>query len=284
MSRQDKIILVSGATGQQGGAVARHLLDDGFTVRALTRDKTKEAAQVLKELGAEIAEGNFDDRNSLMQALDGAYGAFSVQNTWTDGPENEIRFGKAFADAAIDAGLEHFVYTSVGGAERETGIPHFESKWEIEKYIRGIKLPATILRPVFFMNNWSMFKDAITNGTLPQPLSPDTSLQQIAVDDIGAFAALSFSNPEEWMGKAVEIAGDELTMTETAEVFGDFIDDDVDYIQVSWDDFEEQAGEEMTVMYRWFEAEGYEADIKSLRKKHHGLKDLKTFLEETNLL
>lgn len=284
MNKQEQIILVSGATGQQGGAVARHLLDRGFTVRALTRDQTQSTARTLKELGAEVVEGNFDDRESLDQALEDAYGAFSVQNTWTEGPENEIRFGKAFADAALDAGVEHFVYSSVGAAERNTGIPHFESKWEIEEYLRSIDLPITILRPVFFMDNWAGSKDSITNGKLPQPLSPDTSLQQIAVDDIGAFVAIAFENSDEWLGEAVELAGDELTMTETVEVFGEYLDQDVKYVQVSWDDFEDQAGEEMAIMYRWFEDEGYRADIKSLRRKYPNLKSLKTFLSESNIL
>ena len=271
-------ILVSGATGRQGGAVARHLLEQGFHVRALTRNPDQEAAKDLADRGADIVEGNFDDRDSLDQALDGVYGAFSVQNMITAGLDGEVRQGKAFADAAADAGVEHFVYSSVGGAERDTGIPHFETKWEIEKHLRSLELPATILRPVFFMNNWLRFKDAILGGQLPQPLSPDTKLQQIAVDDIGAFANLAFSDPDEWIGEAIEIAGDELTMNETARTFGRALNREVTYKQLPWDAFEDQAGEEMTIMYQWFEDEGYEADIKALREVHPDLKNLRSFI------
>ena len=278
----ERLILVSGATGQQGGAVARHLLREGVQVRALTRDSDQEAARALTDAGAEVVEGSFNDRASLDRALDGAYGAFSVQNFWTaGGPDGEVRQGTAFADAANDAGVEHFVYSSVGGAEKDTGIPHFDSKWEIEEHIRSLGLPATVLRPVYFMENWSQFTgDAIREGQLPQPLSPDTSLQQVTVDDVGAFAALAFSNSDDWIGRAVELAGDELTMTETAETFSRVLGRDVEHVQVPWDAFEEQAGEEMTVMYRWFEDVGYDADIEALRETHPGLQRLEPFLRE----
>lgn len=273
-----RTILVSGATGQQGSAVARHLLDKGFRVRILTRDPGQQAARAFAERGAEVVAGDFDDRESLDRALDGAYGAYSVQNFWKSGVEGEIRQGKAYAEAARDAGIEHFVYSSVGGAERETGITHFDSKWEIEERIRKLGLPTTILRPVFFMDNWMNFKDAIVGGKLPQPLDPDTPLQQIAVDDIGAFAALAFANPDEWIGRAAEIAGEELTMTEIAETFGRVIGRKVEYVQLPWEDFEEQAGGEVTMMYRWFQSDGYEADIKALREEYPQLTRLEPFL------
>lgn len=277
----ERTILVSGATGQQGGAVARHLLKEGFRVRALTRSPEGEAAQALADAGAELAEGNFEDRASLDAALDGAYGAFSVQNFMTaGGPNGEVRQGKAFADAAKDAGTPHFVYSSVGAAEKDTGIPHFDSKWQIEEHIRALELPATILRPVFFMENWAGYQDTIAGGQLPQPLSPDTALQQIAVDDIGAFAALAFRDPDDWLGRAVELAGDELTMTETAEAFSRVLGREVEHVQVPWEAFEEQAGEEMTVMYRWFEEVGYDADIEALREEYPDLERFEPFLRE----
>lgn len=277
------LILVSGATGQQGGSVVRHLLAKRFRVRALTRNKEQDAARKLANAGAEIVEGNFDDQASLKQAFDGVYGAYSVQNTWKAGVEGEIRQGKAFADAAQKASVKHFIYSSVGGAERKTGIPHFDSKWEIEKYIQSLQLPATILRPVFFMNNWMSMKESILNGQLSQPLSPETSLQQIAVDDIGAFARISFTNPDKWIGRSIEIAGDELTLRQTAEVFSEVTGRNVQYIQISWDTFKEKMGEESTIMFHWFEEKGYEADIEALRKEYPALKSLKAFLHTTGL-
>lgn len=272
-------ILVSGATGQQGSAVVRHLLDNGFNVRALTRNTDQIAACDLAETGVELFQGDFMDRSSLDRALDGVYGAFSVQNAHAAGIEGEIKQGKAFADAVKDAGVKHFVYSSVGGAERNTGIPHFDSKWEIEKHIRQLEIPNTILRPVFFMNNWTRFKDSILDGQVLSPMKPDTKLQQIAVDDIGIFAAVAFANPDKWLSRAIEIAGDDLTMSATTKTFGLALDMNVEYVQVPWDKFEEQAGSEMTTMYRWFEEKGYEANITTLRDLHPGLKDLSSFLQ-----
>lgn len=275
---QRHTILVGGATGKQGGAVARHLLDRGFHVRALTRHPDQPAARALADRGAEIAQGDLGDRASLDRALAGAYGAFSVQNFYEAGYDNEIRQGKTFADAAQAAGVQHFVYSSVGGAERATGVPHFESKWRVEEYLRTLDLAATVLRPVFFMDNWLRSKDAILGGQIAQPLSPGSSLQQIAVDDIGRFAALAFSHPDEWIGRAVEIAGDALTMTQVAQTFSRLLDREVKYVQVPWEAFEKQAGEELTLMYRWFESAGYQADIEALRKTCPQLSSLESFI------
>lgn len=246
----------------------------------MTRDPEQEAARVLDQLGAEIVEASFENEDGRLEhAFEGVEGAFSVQNTWTAGVDGEIEQGRRFAEAAAEAGVDHFVYTSVGGAERETGVPHFESKWIIEQHIRSLDLPATILRPVFFMENWAQYAgEDVREGRLLQPLSPDTVLQQIAVDDIGAFAAMAFEAPDDWIGREVELAGDALTMEETARIFGAFLDREVVYVQIPWSDFEEEAGEEMTAMYRWFENDGYEADLESLRERYPKLQDLETFL------
>src|SRR5688500_1717530 len=173
--RQDveRVVLVVGATGKQGGAVARSLLDRGFHVRALTRDPHKPEAQALDEQGAEVVQGDMDDRSAMDRALEGAYGVFSMQNFWETGYDREVQQGKTVADAAKAASVEHFVYSSVGSAHRQTGIPHFESKAEVEEHVREIGLPYTILRPVFFMQNWEMMREMVLGGTLAQPLDPD---------------------------------------------------------------------------------------------------------------
>ncbi len=275
-----QLILVCGATGKQGGAVARSLLNAGYDVRALTRSPSQERARELADAGAEVVEGDFSDRASLERAAEGVYGVFSVQNFWETGYDAEVEQGVRMADVADEEGVEHFVYSSVGGAERETGIPHFDSKYEIGEHLRSLDMPYTILRPVFFMNNWEsdMLKEMVLGGMLAQPLSPDTPFQQIDVDDIGAFATLAFDDRDAWIGREVEIAGDERTMEEIAETFSDVIGRRVTYQQVPWDDFREQAGEEYAVMYRWFEEEGYEADIDSLEKEHPGLTKFDEYL------
>jgi uncharacterized protein YbjT (DUF2867 family) len=275
---EERVILVSGATGQQGGAVARNLLERGFAVRALTRDAEKAAARELGDLGSEVVSGDLEDRSSIDRVLEGVYGVFSVQQFWGIGVEGEVRQGVLLADAAKAAGVEHYVYSSVGSAHRETGIPHFDSKWEVEEHVRASGVPYTVLRPVFFMQNWEFMREPILGGTLPQPLAPGKPFQMIDAEDIGVFVAMAFEDPETWIGREVDIAGDELTMPEIAGTFSRVIGRNVDYFQVPWEGFEEQMGEEYTIMYRWFNDEGYEADIAALRDEYPGLISFEQYL------
>lgn len=272
------LILVSGATGNQGGAVARSLLNRGFKVRAITRNPEKPEASELTGQDVEVVQGDLEDRSSVDRALEGVHGVFSVQNFWEAGYEREVQQGVTLADAAKAAGVSHYVYSSVGSAHRKTGISHFDSKWEVEEHLRGTGLPYTILRPVFFMQNWEMMREQILDGTLAQPLDPDKPLQQAAVEDIGAFAAAAFENPDGWIGQEVDLAGDELTMPQATEVFSRVTGREVDYYQVPWDQFEEQMGEEFAVMYRWFNEVGYEANIGTLKETYPELTTLEQYL------
>lgn len=262
----DRLILVTGATGKQGGATARHLLRSGYRVRALTRDPDKSAARELADRGAEVVRGDLDDRDSLDRALEGAYGAYSVQNFWETGYEREVEQGVRMADAASEAGVEHFVYSSVASAHRNTGLSHFESKWEIENHIRDIGLPYTIFRPVWFMENWEGFRSYIVGGTVALPLDPDVNFQQVAVDDVGAYAALAFDNRDEWLGRETDIASDEGPIAEVVDIFARVIGRPVEYAQMSWDDYRATAGDEYHDMFRWFQDVGYDADVSARRK------------------
>ncbi len=279
MDTSGKTILVTGATGQQGGAVARHLLAGGWRVRALVRDPEKPSARALATKGAELVVGDMNEPASLERALRGAYGGFSVQNFWLPdvGPEGEVRQGKSLADAAKETGLRHFVYTSVGGAERKTGIPHFESKWRIEQHIHTLGLPATIFRPVFFMDNYNWSRPQILSGTFEtRGLRPDRTLQMIAVDDIGAFVRLAFERPEEFLGRALELAGEELTEAQIVAVFSRVIGRPVSIVPASpspWN-----TGPEAEKTTRWFNEEGYKADIAALRRMHPGLQTFEQYL------
>jgi len=214
----------------------------------------------------------------MERVLEGVYGIFSVQNFWETGYDREVLQGKTVADAIIEAGVQHCVYSSVGSAHRQTGIPHFDSKWEIEEHLRTLDLPYTVLRPVFFMQNWEMMREQILGGTLTQPLDPDKPFQHVAVEDVGAFATIAFEDPDTWIGREVDIAGDEQTMPEIAETFSRVIGREVDYYQVPWDQFEEQMGEEYAVMYRWFNDVGYEADIDALRREYPELTTFERYL------
>ena len=274
----NQVILVTGATGRQGGAVARSLLGSGFAVRSLVRDPQKPGAEALAGAGTELARGDLDDPASIERALEGAYGVFSVQNFFQAGYEGEIRQGTSLADVAKAAGVSHFVYSSVGSAHRETGISHFESKRHVEEHVLSTGIPYTIVRPVFFMHNWDGTREQIIGGTFPSPLSPDKPLQQLAVDDLGAFVTEAFADPARWLGQEADLAGDELTMPEMAETFGRVVGREVRHIQISWDQFRRAAGEEIFEMYRWFEEEGYEASVDALRADGHDLTPLEEYL------
>jgi uncharacterized protein YbjT (DUF2867 family) len=285
MANNDKIILVTGATGHQGGAVARHLLATGWRVRALTRDPNKPAAQVLAQMGAEVVRGDFEDRASLDRAIQGVYGVFSVQTplaTW--GTEGETRQGQALADAAASADVQHFVYSSVGGAERNTGIPHFESKWRIEQHIQQLGLPATIIRPVFFMDNFNTFlrpQQHDGQEVIAVTLPPDKHLQMIAADDIGAFVALAFAKPAAYLGIAIELAGDELTMPRAVETYARVAKRNIQYVELPIEQIR-SFSEDSARMFEWLQESGYAADIPALRKLYPPLKTFETWLRETS--
>jgi uncharacterized protein YbjT (DUF2867 family) len=274
-------ILVTGATGNQGGAVMRHLLKEGWKVRALTRNPQGEAARALAAAGAEVVRGDFDDATSLRQALDGAYGVFSVQNMLQVGTEKEAQQGIALAEAAHAAGVRHFVYSSVGGAERGTGIGHFESKWRIEQRIRELGLPATILRPVFFTDNllapgaggflfWGAVAGALKGGK---------RLQVIAVDDIGAIAALAFAQPGRFIGQALEIAGDELTLEQMVAAYRRAKGSRPWFLPLP-SGLLARMDKDLGLMFRWFSTDGYRADIPAVRQLYPALHDFEAGLRE----
>jgi uncharacterized protein YbjT (DUF2867 family) len=278
MNNSDRTILVTGATGHQGGAVAGHLLQNGWRVRALTRDPSKPAAQALAAQGAQVVQGDMDQPESLAPLLEGVYGVYGVQNFWEVGYEREIAEGKGLVDAARAAGVQHFVYSSVGGAERQTGLPHFDSKWLIEEHLRASGLPGTVIRPVFFMDNLVGSREEIRQGTWSFGLPPEVPLQMIAVCDIGALVGLAFDHPGEWIGRAVELAGDELTGPQTCTKLSAALGREVRYNPLTISDIAKQNAE-WAQMLQWFVDHGYEADIPALRKTYPPLKRLEDWLK-----
>jgi len=274
----NKTILVTGATGKQGGAVLRRLRERRFTVRALTRDPSKPAARELVGAGTEVVGGDFNDQASLTRALEGVYGVFSVQSRGEHSVDPEIRQGINLAETARRSNVRYFVYSSVASADQKTGIPFFDSKARIEEHVRSTGLRYTILRPAFFMENWLGMRAMIEQGTLALPLSPDTRLQMIAVEDIGSFTALAFEHPGHWEGRAVDIAGEELSMTGLAEAFTRMTGREVRYRQVPWNEFELQAGRDYMTMYRWLEEKGFHIDIPALRQENPNMTTFEKWL------
>lgn len=257
-------ILVTGGTGQQGGEVARSLLRQGAKVRLLTRNRAK-AESLVKE-GAEVAVGDFTDRNSLDAALKGVKRLFLMTTFFEKGTEGEVQQGITLIDAAKTAGVEHLVFTSVGSADQKTGIPHFESKWRVEQHLQKSGLPATILRPTGFMENFGTYFKPSPQGKLILPLRPDTKLQMIAVRDIGEFGAAAFLRPDEFIGQAIDLAGDALTMPEVAVLLSR-AGRPVEFQQMPDHEVEAAMGHDFALMFRWFNEEGYRVDIPALRKR-----------------
>jgi uncharacterized protein YbjT (DUF2867 family) len=263
------IILVTGATGQQGGAVAKELLAHGYKVRAMTRKPEGDTARALAKQGAEIIKGDLDDDASLKQAVKGAWGVFAVQNTWEAGVEGEERQGKRLAKIAREGGIQHYIYTSVGSAQRATGIPHFDNKYRVEESIRELNFPSfTIMRPVFFMDNWTSpwFKPAIDQGNVALALKPETALQMIAVKDIGKYGFWAFENHEKLNGQAFDIAGDSLTMPGVASVIGSVMKKPIGFIRVPIEEVR-KINAEFAIMLEWFDRVGYNADIPGMARQ-----------------
>jgi len=261
-----RLVLVTGATGKQGGAVARHLAGKGFKIRAMTRKADSDAARALAAAGAEVVKGDLDDAASLEAALTGAWGAFAVQNTWEAGVEGEEEQGKRFATLARKVGVQHFVYSSVGSAHRQTGIPHFENKWRIEETIRGLGFPSrVIIRPVFFMENlttpWFLNGDKLCAA-----MDPKTVLQMIAVDDIGKYGARAFTDASALSGREIDLAGDAVSMPEAVKILSGGLGRTLEFVRVPIEEVRKNSGD-FASMLEWFDRVGYNADIAGLERE-----------------
>jgi uncharacterized protein YbjT (DUF2867 family) len=255
-----RTVLVTGATGKQGGSLINELKGKDFTLRAMTRKPESETARKLAVHGVDVVAGDLDDEASLRRALDGAWGVFAVQNTWEAGVEREEEQGKRLARLAREAGVQHYVYASVGSAHRHTGIPHFDNKARVEDTVRSLGFPSYFIsRPVFFMENltspWFLNGDAIYSA-----LNPDTQLQMIAVADIGKYAARAFVDAEKLRNREIDIAGDAKSMAETADIFSRAFGRKITYVQIPIAEVRKNS-EDFAIMLEWFERVGYNADI-----------------------
>ena len=256
---------VVGATGQQGGAVVDALLEHGESVRALVRDPDKESAQALAERGVALAVADSNDGTALQQAFEGVAGVFAMTTmAGPDGVDGEVRQGRTIGDAVHAAEVSRVVYSSVGGADRGTGIPHFESKWQVEEHLRGLGLPLTVIRPVFFMENLGGgIADEDGEVVVRAPLDPDVPMQMIAVRDIGRMGATALLDPQRIPGGAIEFAGDELTPREVAAVEGDLRGLPGRFEPVPMDGL----NDDQKAMFRWFRTvPSYTADLEETRR------------------
>ena len=259
-------VLVTGATGKQGGHLVRELLARGHSVRAFTRKPESPAAAALAELGVTIVPGNFDDEGSLERGVRGVDTVFAMSTPFEGGAITETIEGINIVRAAQRVRVKHFVYSSVAGADRATGIPHFDSKFEVEKEIRASGIPFTIVAPVFFMENFlaEWMAAAIAQGSIAIAVPATRRLQQIAVEDIAQFTALVIERRELFLGKRIDIASDELTLTSVAAAISEITGRHVTYKELPLDAARAQ-NEDLARMYEWFDRVGYDADVVGLR-------------------
>jgi uncharacterized protein YbjT (DUF2867 family) len=275
--RREGPITVIGATGQQGGAVLEALLSQGLTVRAVTRNSHAENSRALTARGIEVVSADLDDHDSVRAAFDGAAAAFAMAtHDGPEGTEREIAHGRTIARAAGEAHLPHLVYSSVGGADRHSGIPHFESKRRIEEFLSE-EVPVTLVRPTFFMETlrWMIRRDG-NNTMLALPISKATPLQMISVRDIGRVAArlLAAADPDV---PPVEIASDELTGEQIADRFTDRLGSPVTYVQVPLEVLGDD--EDLKAMFRWLDQPpSFQADFARTRELAPDPEDLSRWL------
>ncbi|MGI5226342.1 NmrA family NAD(P)-binding protein [Actinoallomurus sp. CA-142502] len=285
-AESDHPIVVTGATGKQGGATVRRLLAEGRPVRALVRDTTAPAAAALAEAGAELVRGDFDDPASLPPALDGAAALFGIPPVafGPAGPETdlEVARGRALIDAAAAAGIEQVVFSTVASASRAS----FGSagKALIEEYLRDhIALP-TVLRPVRFMTNYlgvGSRIDGISGGVHRHLFPPHEPMQVIALEDVAEFAALAFADPPRFAGRTLELAGDEPTPVAAAAAISEATGVPVRYERLSDDEAAEIGPEVAETRKRWQAGHRWHADIEALRVIHPGLRTLTDWLTES---
>jgi uncharacterized protein YbjT (DUF2867 family) len=259
-------VLVTGATGNQGGAVTTALLEKGHKVRALARDLDSNRAKILADRGVELVHGNMNDMEAVAQALQGIDTFYLMGTPVEAGVEAETRQGIALADAAKAAGIGHLVYGSVASADLNTQIPHFDSKYKVEQHIKSLGIPYTISAPVFFMDNavapWAI--DGLKQGKILQAMPSDRLLQQISVKNIGEFVASLINRRESVFGMRFDIAGDELTGDESAEILSNKTGRVMTFESFPVAALIEQDAD-MGAMFEWFDRVGYSADIAKLK-------------------
>ncbi|AUW43122.1 NmrA/HSCARG family protein [Rhizobium leguminosarum] len=260
-------VLVTGATGQQGGAVVRALMTRGHRVKAITRRPESDGAKRLTAAGVQVVAGDLDDAASVAAAAEGVDAMFLMGNSYEAGTEAETRQGIAAADAAKAAGIGHLIYSSVADADKTTGIPHFDSKYLVEKHIAGLGIPYTISAPVAFMENtvapWAI--DGLRQGVYAAALPPARVLQQVTIDDIGAFVATLAERREQVFGKRFDIAGDELSGEQQAKILSEVLGRPITYRELPIAAIRQQS-EDTALMFEWFDRTGYDVDLAALRR------------------
>jgi uncharacterized protein YbjT (DUF2867 family) len=263
---QKLAVVVTGGTGKQGGAAVKSLLERGHEVRAVTRNPGSAKAKELANAGVTLVRASLEDTAALTKALEGATSLFAMTTPLEGGTHGEMRQGISAADAAKAAGA-HLVFTSAGSANRRTGIPHFDSKYEVEEHIAKIGGRATVLAPVYFMENLHFGKEQLAKGVYATPLPPTRQLAQVAVADIGAVTVRLLEDPGRFAGRRFDLGGDELTGKDVTAILSRATGRPFTYFQVPLDVIRQRMGEDGAKMYEWFDRVGFTVDRAALRRE-----------------
>lgn len=260
-------ILVTGATGHQGSRVARLLLARGHRVRAMTRHPDQALAQDLEARGAEIVQADFEDRASVARAAEGADAAFLMATPYEAGVEAEEREGKKALDALKEAQVPYVLYSSVASADRDTGIPHFDSKRRIERHLMSLGIPHTIVGPVFFMENLLApdMLPGLASGRLDMPMPGTRPLQMVALADLAEVFVRVLERRDAFLGRRFDVASDSVTPQRAARVLSLTIGRPVEHAQPSLDEMRLKS-EDLATMWAWFDRVGYSVDIEGLHR------------------
>lgn len=277
---KNRVVVVTGATGSQGGAAVRALVDDGATVRALTRRPDSKAADALRARGALPVKGDLDDADSLARACEGADVVFAVTEAMRNGAVAEERHGRALVDAATHAGVGHFVFTSVASADRAPSVPHFVSKHRIEQHIVESALPFTILRPAIFMEDLTEAKyfPPASFGMIAKIVGRDRPLPWVSVDDIGRAVARIVRDPAPFVGQTLPLVGDVHSIAAARALFARVDGKRPFALPIPNAIFRRFISEDLFLMWQWLAREEMERDRAPLATLVDGPKDMEQFL------
>jgi uncharacterized protein YbjT (DUF2867 family) len=261
----ERTVAVAGATGRFGGIVDE-LIGRGHHVRALTRDPASPAGMRLREAGAEVLRADFDQPETVAAAAAGADALFASATAHRAGPDGELRHGLGLADAAAAARVAQLVYVSGDGAAADSPLPLFRGKFAVEERIRSAGVPHTIVAPVYMMENlfnpWN--RTALAAGVLPSPIAVEAPLQQVAVADVVAFAALAIEQLDRFAGRRVAIASDEVTALDAAAAIADATGVRLEPRRVP----SEELPPGLRALFAWLADHGHAVDIDGLRRDY----------------
>jgi uncharacterized protein YbjT (DUF2867 family) len=283
MRSEERIIVVTGATGRQGGAVARHLRADGWRVHAVTRTPDSKAAKELAGLGVELVGADMADLDQMREVCDGAHGVFSVQNPMIGGERAERIQGRNVVAASADAGISHLVYGSAGPGAPSTGVAAWDVKFETAEYARGRGLPLTVLRPMAFMElmtDKDLYPPVAAWHLMPRLVGEERPLPWLAAEDVGAIAARAFADPASYLGRDLALAGDIRTLSECRAIWRRVTGRNPRRFPMPLWLFEKFTGPDLTRMWRWLATHDVDVDPTETREHHPTAATVEQFLRQ----